>query len=88
MSKTASAKNGHGGANGGQHRHHPDIPAVITPRATAPVAVDKHGARLNVIRHVLNAVEYPGKDAASVGTTDPAIPGTPDILTEDDRHPE
>jgi len=41
---------------------------------------DKHRARINVARHVLNAVEYPGKDAESVGRTDPKIIGSPDLL--------
>jgi polyphosphate kinase 2 len=44
-------------------------------------ANDKRRARLNIIRHVLGAIDYPGKDAHVVHATDPLIVGTgPDLL--------
>ncbi|MFP5510057.1 MAG: polyphosphate kinase 2 [Alphaproteobacteria bacterium] len=51
--------------------------------ATAPWTIvksdDKKRARLAVIRHVLSALEYDGKDAEAIGTHDPLICGGPDL---------
>ncbi len=41
---------------------------------------DKHRARLNIIRHMLAAIDYPGKDDAVIGRTDPLIMGGPELL--------
>jgi polyphosphate kinase 2 (PPK2 family) len=40
---------------------------------------DKKRARLNVIRHVLGALDYTGKDRAALGHVDPLICGGPDL---------
>ncbi len=52
--------------------------------ATAPWHViradDKRRARIAAIQTVLNAVDYPGKDSAAIGTADAKICGGPDIL--------
>ena len=40
---------------------------------------DKKRARLAVIRHVLAALDYTGKDSAAIGATDPSICGGPDL---------
>ena len=40
---------------------------------------DKKRARLAVIRHVLSALDYAGKDPAAIGAADPAICGGPDL---------
>lgn len=40
---------------------------------------DKRRARLNAIRVVLSAFDYPQKDRKAIGTIDPEIVGTPDI---------
>ncbi len=40
---------------------------------------DKRRARLNAIRVVLSAFDYPQKDRKAIGTVDPEIVGTPDI---------
>ena len=45
-------------------------------------ANDKRRARLNVIRHVLAALDYPGRDDKIVRDTDPAILGTPDLIAD------
>ncbi len=45
-------------------------------------ANDKRRARLNVIRHVLSAFAYPGRDDACVGKTDPLILGGPKLITD------
>ncbi|MFN3868680.1 MAG: polyphosphate kinase 2 [Hyphomicrobiaceae bacterium] len=56
----------------------------FTHTATAPWTVvranDQRRARLEVIRHVLLAFEYDGKDAAVVGTADAKIIGSTDEL--------
>jgi polyphosphate kinase len=43
-------------------------------------ANDKRRARLNVIRHVLAAFDYPGKDTKVVRPTDPLILGGPELI--------
>lgn len=45
---------------------------------------DKKRARLEAMRHVLNQFEYPNKDHALVGTTDPLIVGKGADVLEDD----
>ncbi len=61
-----------------------DIMLKATHRRATPWTVvrsnDKHRARLDIIRHVLAAVDYPGKDDGAVGRTDPLILGGPDLL--------
>ena len=47
---------------------------------TAVLANDKRRARLAVIRAILSAVDYGGKDPAVVGRPDPAILGGPKLL--------
>jgi polyphosphate kinase 2 len=42
-------------------------------------ANDKKRARLGIIRHVLTALDYPGKDRKSVGAVDPQIVGGPEL---------
>jgi polyphosphate kinase 2 len=55
-----------------------------TSRPFAPWIVvlsnDKRRARLSIIRHILAALDYPGKDKAAVGRTDPLILGGPSLL--------
>jgi len=55
-----------------------------THKPAAPWTVvranDKRRARLNVIRHVLGTVDYPGKDEKVVRETDPLILGGPALL--------
>ncbi len=57
---------------------------AATDRPASPWTVvranDKRRARLNVIRHMLGAVAYPGKDDKVVRDTDPLILGGPDLL--------
>lgn len=45
---------------------------------------DKKRARLEAMRHVLNQFDYPNKDHALVGTTDPLIVGSGADVLEDD----
>jgi polyphosphate kinase 2 len=45
-------------------------------------ANDKRRARLNVIRHVLSAFPYPGRDEKSVRKADPLILGGPELITD------
>jgi polyphosphate kinase 2 len=56
-----------------------------THTAEAPWTVvrsnDKHRARIGIIRHILAAIDYPGKNIAWVGAPDPLIVGTPDVMT-------
>ena len=47
---------------------------------TAVRANDKRRARLDIIRHVLSALDYAGKDADVVRRPDPLILGGPEIL--------
>jgi len=56
--------------------------ASHTPEApwTVVLANDKKRARLNIIRHVLSLLSYPGKSAKTVGATDPLILGSPDLV--------
>jgi polyphosphate kinase 2 len=49
---------------------------------TVVLANDKRRARLSVIRHMLGALDYPGKDKRVVGDTDPAIVGGPRLLAK------
>jgi hypothetical protein len=44
------------------------------------LANDKRRARLNVIRHVLSAFDYPGKDRSAVGRVDRLIVGGPELV--------
>ena len=36
---------------------------------------DKRRARINAIRHVLQSLDYEGKDSAAIGTLDPKVIG-------------
>ncbi|HET7715124.1 MAG TPA: polyphosphate kinase 2 [Bauldia sp.] len=54
--------------------HKPETPWTVVR------ANDKKRARLNVIRHVLSRLAYPGKDAKAVGRTDPLILGGPELV--------
>lgn len=45
-------------------------------------ANDKRRARLAVIRHVLSAFRYPGRDDACVGKVDPLVLGGPELITD------
>lgn len=51
----------------------------VTAPWTVIRADDKYRARLAVTRRVLSAVDYPGRDAETIGAPDPAICGGPDI---------
>jgi polyphosphate kinase 2 len=59
--------------------------ASDTPEApwTVVRSNDKKRARLNIIRHVLGALSYPGKDRKAVGKTDPLILGGPGLIAHD-----
>jgi polyphosphate kinase 2 len=63
-----------------------DVMLAATHSAAAPWAVvranDKRRARLAVIRHVLGAFSYPGRDDNSVGKTDPLILSGPELITD------
>ena len=63
-----------------------DVTLKATHSKAAPWTVvhanDKHRARLNIIRHVLAAFQYPGRDDRSVGKTDPLILGGPELITD------
>lgn len=63
-----------------------DVTLAATHSRAAPWTVvranDKKRARLNVIRHVLAAFPYPGRDDASVGKIDPLILGGPHLITD------
>jgi polyphosphate kinase 2 len=50
---------------------------------TVVLANDKKRARLNVIRHVLGELSYPGKDRKAIGDTDPLILGGPALVAHD-----
>ncbi len=58
-------------------------------QAAAPWSVvranDKRRARLNIIRHVLATLDYPGKDANVVRKPDPLILNGPGILAEEQK---
>lgn len=43
-------------------------------------ANDKRRARLEIIRHVLSGLDYPGKDSEAIGTADRKIIGSPSII--------
>ncbi len=45
-------------------------------------ANDKKRARLAIIRHILAAFPYPGRDDSSVGKTDPLILGGPELIMD------
>ncbi len=47
---------------------------------TVVLSNDKRRARLEVIRHVLNAVDYPGRDLGIIGKADRRIVGGPGLL--------
>ncbi|MEQ9690508.1 MAG: polyphosphate kinase 2 [Bauldia litoralis] len=59
---------------------------VATHRPATPWSVvranDKRRARLNIIRHVLSIIDYPGKDADVVRKPDPLILNDPSILAK------
>ncbi len=61
-----------------------DAVLAVTHRPAAPWTVvranDKRRARLNVIRHVLAAFDYPGRDDKAVRHTDPLILGGPELI--------
>ncbi len=63
-----------------------DVMLKATHSKTAPWTVvhanDKRRARLNVIRHILAAFAYPGRDDNRVGKTDPLILGGPDLIAD------
>jgi polyphosphate kinase 2 len=61
-----------------------NLRATSTKRApwTVVLANDKRRARLNIIRHVHGALDYPGKDKKAVGGTDPLILGGSGLLAE------
>ena len=46
-------------------------------------ANDKKRARLNIIRHVLGQVDYPGRDQDAVGKPDPKVLGGPELVLND-----
>ncbi len=56
---------------------------IASHTAEAPWTVlrsnDKKRARLEVIRHVLSTLAYPGKDKKAIGRTDPMILGGPEM---------
>jgi polyphosphate kinase 2 (PPK2 family) len=47
---------------------------------TVVLGNDKRRARLNIIRHVLDAIDYDGKDKKVIGQIDDKIIGGPGIL--------
>ena len=55
---------------------------VYSALLAAQTANDKRRARLSLIRHVLGALDYPGKDKKAVGSADPLILGGPGLLAE------
>ena len=63
-----------------------DAMLTATHRDKTPWTVvranDKRRARLNVIRHVLAAFEYPGRDNKIVRPTDPLILGGPELIVD------
>ncbi len=63
-----------------------DAMLAATHSRAAPWTVvhanDKRRARLAVIRHVLAAFPYPGRDDKTVGKTDPLILGGPKLITD------
>jgi hypothetical protein len=61
--------------------------ATHKPRTPWTVALfnDKRRGRLAVIRRVLSAIPYRGKDARVVGRPDPAILGAPSLLNRKRR---
>jgi len=64
-----------------------DSMLAATDRAPAPWTIvranDQKRARLNVVRYLLDAVDYAGKDAAVVRQPDPLIIGGADLLGKD-----
>ncbi len=56
------------------HRSHTDAAPWTIVKSD-----DKKRARLAVIRHVLSALDYAGKDKSAIGATDPSICGGPDL---------
>jgi polyphosphate kinase 2 len=73
-------------AKWGDYTRARDTALKATDRSFAPwtvvLANDKRRARLNIIRHVLRAIDYPGKDEGIVGRTDPLVLGRPDLLAD------
>lgn len=61
-----------------------NLRATSTRRApwTVVLANDKRRARLSLIRHMLGALDYPGKERRVVGAADPLILGGPGLLAE------
>ena len=63
-----------------------DVMLAATHSQTAPWTVvranDKRRARLAIIRHVLAAFAYPGRDDNSVRETDPLIMGGPELIAD------
>ena len=61
-----------------------------TDTADAPWVIvksnDKKRARLNCMKHFLASIDYPGKDAAVVGTPDPLIVGRPSQVLSGSGH--
>lgn len=52
---------------------------------TVILSDDKRRARISAIQSVLHAVDFAGKDAALIGTPDPAICGGPDLRPKEPR---
>ena len=69
-----------------EYTHARDTTLKATDRPYAPWTVvlsnDKRRARLNIIRHLLGNLDYPGKDKSVVRHTDPLILGGPRLLPE------
>jgi polyphosphate kinase 2 len=63
-----------------------DVMLKATNSKAAPWMIaranDKRRARLNVIRHVLSAFSYPGRDDKGIGAIDPLILGGPDLIMD------
>jgi polyphosphate kinase 2 len=63
-----------------------DVMLAATNTLAAPWTVvranDKRRARLAVIRHVLAAFPYPGRDDANVRRIDPLVLGGPELITD------
>jgi polyphosphate kinase 2 len=57
--------------------HRPSTPWTIVR------ANDQKRARLNVVRHLLSSIDYPGKDPGVVRQPDPLILGGPELLGKD-----
>ena len=63
-----------------------DVMLAATHSQAAPWTVvrtnDKKRGRLAIIRHILAAFPYPGRDDARVGKADPLVVGGPELITD------